>query len=329
MKKFILLCSILLVSAFSLYPQPNQLISDLEHDYFYNGDFVNVYNRANDLSGNVEIILDPNYSFIVNLYKFISETQLNSINSKEAHARLDKLEENASNLYGALSRYMGLVYLAKAHYHLENDHKKALVDGKKSVEILSAVAPNTIELACALMASGYAYIHNGDSSSGEKLLLRSLNILKKNKQQKSWIAMHTHSCLAAAYVFMGKANDALEEVGKSMDIFNSMEKNGRTIRLVMVPYGMSIFIFTSMGLYDNAIQEGKDWLALCKTMQMENNIVYGNTLQNIGTAYLYKKDNKTGLDYYYLAKDHYEKYGYTDCSQYQMLIRYLNNLEQK
>lgn len=329
MKRAILFFSIFLVSSFTLYAQPNEHVANLEHNYFYKGDFVNVFNMSNDLSGYAEITIDPYNSFIVSLYKFISEIHLGSIDNEEAHACLNKLTEKASNLYGESSRYMGIVHLAKTHYSLFGDYKDALVNGKKSVEILSSVAPNSMELARALMITGYAYVFNGDSQSGEKLLLKALDIMKKNRQQKSWIAMHTHSYLAATYVYLGKANDAVEEVGKSMDIVNSMEMDGRVFRLAMDPYAMAVFVFTSVGLYDEAIQTGKDFLEFTEIMQMENNVAYGNTLQNIGAAYLLKKDDKTGLDYYHLAKEHYEKYGYTDISQYQMLIRNINALEQK
>ena len=324
--KFLLMVFCALLCTTNLFAAPDERVLELEKEFFYNGDFVKVYNSAIEMEEYAELMVNTENSLIIQLFKNFAKIHLSDI-SDAMVAEFDKLEAKSVRLFGKDSRYTALTYMLKSKYYsLVNEYDKSIENGNKAVAILNETSPKTLERAYALSNVGYIYVFKSDGASAEKYISSSLTLLKSLKQSKSWIAIHAHAYLASTYTVMGKLIEAAEEIALAFDIIEGVEMNVTMLRFAIMPYGTAVFVYSVAQLYDDAIRLGDELISFMDQLGMQNVFEYGNTLQNVGAAYLAKGDKENGLKYYNQAKVHYEEYGYTKSSQYEMLIKNLGIL---
>ena len=314
------------MAIFTCHAQLDPRVEKLEQLYWEQGAFAEIHTLAESYSDYIELAENPLNECVIDLYKSMSEIHM-SINSDETISRLQSLPNTISGLIGASSRYEGLALMAQAKYHTGRNPSLAVELGNKALEILQTVCPDKVELALAKAIVGYAYLFNGDGVTSEQLLTSSIELLKACDACDTWINSMAYAHRSGAYIAIRKGDPAFDDINKSLEFFKDKEVDRTLFQHMVLIYGMAVYVNTSCGLCDNAITVGLSFIDACNNLGMENIVEYGNTLQNIGGAYLLKKDQKTGLDYYYQAKAHYEKYGYTDSESYRMLIRNINQLK--
>ena len=326
MKNFISLFALLLMTVFTCYAQLDSRVEKLEKLYWEQGAFAEIQTLAKSYSDYMELAENPLNECVVDLYMSLSAIRM-SLSSDETINCLQSLPSAISSILGDASRYEGLALMAQAQYYMDSNPALAVEQGNKALEILQKVCPKKIELALAKAVVGYAYLFNGDGAKSEQLLTSSIELLKACDACDTWINSMAYAYRSGAYIALHKGDAALKDINNSYAYLKNKEID-RTLFLHMVPiYGMGVYVNTACGLYDNAITIGLSFIEACDNLEMGNIVEYGNTLQNIGGAYLLKKDKKNGLDYYYKAKSFYEKFGYTDSESYRMLVRNINLLK--
>lgn len=326
MKNFISLLTFLFMTIFTCHAQLDSRVEKLEQLYWGQGAFAEIHTLAESYSDYMELAENPLNECVIDLYKSLSAVRM-SLNREETINCLQSLPSAISDILGEASRYEGLALMAQAQYHMGSNPALAVEQGNKALEILQKVCPNSIELASTQAIVGSAYLFNGDGAKSEQLLSSSIELLKACDACDTWINSMTYAYRSGAYVALRKGDAALEDIDKSLEYFKNKEVDRTLFQHMVLIYGMDVYVNTACGLYDNAITVGLSFIETCDNLEMGNIVEYGNTLQNIGGAYLLKKDQKTGLDYYYKAKAHYDKFGYTDSESYKMLIRNIKHYE--
>ena len=236
-------------------------------------------------------------------------------------------QQALSEIVGPMSRYEGLALMAQTMYYTGSNSALAVEAGNKALEILEKTCPDQIEFALAKSIVGYAYLFNGDGVKSVQLLTSAIELFEKNKRQNTWLSSLTYAYRGGAYIALKNGDAAIMDIGKSVEFYNDKEFDLPLLQHFILTSGMAVYVYTACGLYDDAILFGKTLLENCDVMSMSYIFEYGNTLQNIGAAYIMKKDIKNGLEYLEKAKAHYDEHGYTETDSYRMLIRNLTQLK--
>ena len=327
MKNIIVFCLLSMMSIFTCYSQLDSRVSKLEQMYWEQGAFLEMNTLAESLSTYMELAENPLNECVIDIYKCLSETHLSLCSDKTVNC-LQNAQQSVSEIVGPNSRYAGIALMAQCKYYTGRNSALAVEVGNKALEILEKECPDKVELAFAKSIVGYAYLFSGDGVKSEQLLTSSIELFKKIGCDDTWLASLSYANRSGAYIALRNGDAAITDIGKSIEYFNDKELDAVLFQHLVVTSGMAVYVYTACGLYDDAIAIGQTFLENCQVLNMTYIVEYGNTLQNMGAAYLLKKDQKTGLEYLEKAKAHYDEYGYTNTDSYQMLIRNLNQLKQ-
>ena len=93
--KFLLMVFCALLCTTNLFAAPDERVLELEKEFFYNGDFVKVYNSAIEMEEYAELMVNAENSLIIQLFKNFAKIHLSDI-SDAMVAEFDKLD--AENL---------------------------------------------------------------------------------------------------------------------------------------------------------------------------------------------------------------------------------------
>lgn len=326
MKNIIACCFFSLFSIFTCYSQLDSRVSKLEQLYWEQGAFLEMHTLAETLSTYMELAENPLNECVIDIYKSLAEIHLSLSNDETVNCLLNA-EQALSGIVGPMSRYEGLALMAQSRYYTGTNSALAVKVGNKALEILEKACPDQIELVLAKSIVGYAYLFNGDGVKSEQLLTSAIELFKNINKQETWISSLSYAYRSAAYVALQNVEGAVKDVAVSIEFFNEKEFDEVLFPHMVLTNGMAVYVFTSCGFYDEAITISQNFLQTCEDLNMTHMIEYGCTLQNLGSAYILKKDNVKGLEYLEKAKAHFEKYGYTDTDSYQMLIRNLTYLK--
>ena len=131
-----------------------------------------------------------------------------------------------------------------------------------------------------------------------------------------------------------KGDEAIADIEQSftcMPAISAARKamDDRDVCVSLHPLGMAAYVYISCGFYDDSIEVGKTLLGLMEYLKLQSSMDYATALQNIGSAYVFKKDFKTGMDYLERAKQSYETYGFVDTSAYRSLMKAIDWVKQQ
>jgi CHAT domain-containing protein/Tfp pilus assembly protein PilF len=178
----------------------------------------------------------------------------------------------------------------------------------------------SLEAAQAISHLGLVYNATGKSVQAEEQLLRTLSIREK-------LLPENHELIAAAYndiglAYAGTDNDkALDYYEKALKIYESIHgKDHEKIAIAKVNTG---FIYRSLELYGDAINNFEDALRIWEKMHTGPHATKAFALSNLGDTYARMRNYKASKGYYEKALTMYrDSYG----SQHPDIAQVLNSM---
>jgi len=326
MMRNLLLLLLALVGAWRAEAQLDPRVAKLEADMLIEGDFRRVCNTAEELSGYMEVIVNPTNRLSLYLFRSLSESLMVS-SDQGTELRLEEVRELVAELHGMESRYGGLLSLAQALRQMERNSAEAEALSAEALRILRhACGAESREAAFAQMAYGQALIRNKKAAVATEQLTETIALLKRNKYDQPWLGSHSHATLAMAYVQQGTGDQAVVEVEKAINLVNELEQDVRMTAVALYPFGVVLYFYIAAGNYDDAIELGNVLRQQLEELYMVTGLDYGTLLFNIGAAYHYKQDLPKAKEFYHQAKQHYETYGFSNTEAYRKLITLLEQI---
>lgn len=330
----LLLMLLALIGAWRAEAQLDPRVAKLESDFFVEGDFRKVYGETVALSDRMEVMSVADNRVRVNLFRGLSEAFM-EIADPMTPVRLEQVRAEAAEMGASMKRYEGLAQVAQTIYYTAGNPAKAVVLGAESCHMLLPLeSVDNREKAIAQMSYGHALMMNGKAAKGFGVLTQALTTLQACGQEQSWIGAYVYAKRAAAQVMQRKGNEAIADIDQAFTCLEAVTDSHRgmderDICLSLHPFGMALYVYTSCGLYDESIEVGKMLLGFIEYLKLQSSMDYADALQNIGAAYIFKKDFNSAMSYFERAKQAYESYGFVDTDSYRNLMRSIDWLKQQ
>lgn len=325
MRKIVLLLSI---GFFLLSPSKltaaREEIAELEKMFLVDGEFMMANKLSNEYMKELDGSLSGEETLILNLYAGLSSVSL-SVADATAVSQLELAKQLAVDLYEAGSRYEGLANLGLVWAFTEVDANKALQYADSALSILQQTCGEvSYETAWAENVIGYAYFFAGKTAEAAPLVETSISHLAACDMQETW--PYAHALTKRSVVNIGKKQweAAVEDIGSAVDVLGEAEM--QVSYPALLTYATAVYVFTACRALNEAISIGKDTLEIMTKLELEKTSDYAATLQNIGTAYLLKKDKGNARAYYLKSKALYEEVGATDIAGYKQVLKNISYL---
>lgn len=330
----LLLMLLALIGAWRAEAQLDARVAKFETDFFVEGDFRKVYGEAVALSERMEVMSAPENRVRVNLYRSLAETMM-QVSDPSTATRLEDVRAEIAEMGEAKQLCDALALVAQCTYYISGDAARAMAlgaDACRVIESLSGVENGV--MAFAQMTYGHALMMGGKTEASVETLTQALTTLKASGSKPEWMVSYVYAKRAAAYAMLRKGPEAIADVDASFvalsavtDADNKMDE--RDVCLSLHPFGMVVYVYTSCGLFDGAIEAGTALLGFMENLNLQTSYDYAANMQNVGSAYILKKDYKTGMDYLARSKQAYEAYGFVDTSGYRSLMRTIDWVKQQ
>lgn len=334
MKKF--LFSILAVITGGLTPLSadedqlsKELLSDLEPEFWTNGNYFYVQSIADTF------IDDPfwegqleNAEFAsLHLYAGLSRLYRSDLR-EETKEHLETACRKSIEEYGESSRLEGLALMGLGRYFGNSDLEKAIGYDKQAVTMIElACGKNAVETAVAEQSLAYHQVLSGNTAEAEKLFKSAEKRFEDGNTCKSLMYARFLTERSILWTMEKDADKAFSDIEKAAALLNSFDDTKTdvvNVETFIYFYGMAVYVCNSFGLWNDAVEFGTENLELMKGAGMDRTADYAANMANIGTAYIFLKDNNRAYEWYQKAKDTYEALGQTADNGYKNVINALN-----
>lgn len=334
MKKF--LFSILAVIAGGLIPLSadddqlsKELLSDVEPEFWTNGNYFYVQSIADSFIGdpfwagqleNAEFATLHLYAGLSRLYR--------SDSGKQTKEHLETARRKSIEEYGESSRSEGLALMGLGKYFGNSDLQKAIGYDKQALAMIElACGKNAVETAVAEQSLAYHQALSGNTEEAEKLFESAEKRFEDGNTCKSLMYARFLTERSILWTMEKDADKAFADIEKAAALLNSFDDTKTdvvNVETFIYFYGMAVYVCNSFGLWHDAVEFGTENLELMKATGMDKTADCAANMANIGTAYIFLKDNDRASEWYQKAKDMYETLGQTADNGYKNVVNALN-----
>lgn len=330
MKNFLLMLLSLMMTAHIAFAQSGQdelheLMSDIEQEFWINGNYGYVYESIQTALSNLDY--EDSEQASLYLYAGLSGIYRGYLGDK-MRCYLEKAIQIATNAYCENSRIEGLALMGLAQIIGNSDIKEAIPYDRKAISIIEATCgENSIEAAVAEQCLAYHLGISGDAKAGKESFASAEKRFVKGKAGNSLLYARFLTERAFFWTLQKNGDMAFKELEKSIDLINISSEHEKglteiTCNETLVYYlSMTVYIYNAFGLYKEAADVGKNCIDLMEKYGLDDNSNYAANLCNLGAAYIFLKDFKTAAKWYEKAKKTYETLGETDSTGYKNVVK--------
>ncbi|MCM1150935.1 MAG: hypothetical protein NC209_08410 [Alistipes sp.] len=176
------------------------------------------------------------------------------------------------------------------------------------------------EYAYALQTLAGAQMMTGNIKKALQTNEQTHALLSKLDMNNHWMMGKCYS-LNGVIQTMNKAYEqAIESIYKATDIANANEESEPYLEV----YGHAIYVFSSLGLFEQAIETGYIVLDSLKQFELAETPAYTSTLQNIATAHFFNGNKKMSIKMLTEVKNLLERMGMHNNNRYKQAVATLD-----